>query len=66
MGSGKQGTLLGVHTERRRECKRAVWCAENQDGKPGSKYGEAMFERDVEFGVLVIICLQALTFGMWD
>lgn len=32
----------------------------------GSKYGGAMYERDIEFGVLVIICLRALTFGMWD
>lgn len=66
-GVGETRSLVGSpHGERRRECKRAVPCAENRDGKQGSKYREAMYERDVEFGVLVIICLQALTFGMWD
>lgn len=31
----------------------------------GSYYGEAMYERDTEFDLLVITRLQGLTFGKW-
>lgn len=63
MGSGKQGDLLEFTPRAQTWVLGLSGVLRTEMENKGSKYGGAMYERDIEFGVL-IICLSP-GFDLW-